>query len=194
MVSRMWSLSPQCITIGARLTECRMHLGRSGVSICAGICGDKIVLWEQVKGPWNGQKAADLYTGAVKKALKRASPGKKRHRILEDNDPTGFKSKKAIKAKASAKIDVFAIPKRSPDLSVMDYAVWKKINTNMRAQEKRWPNKKRETRAEYISRLRRTAQNLSRAFVNKAIENMKERCQRLYAAKGKHFEEGGKSK
>ena len=172
----------------------KVYTGAPAVRIAGGVGQGRVRIWEEIKGRWNGKKAADLYTGAVKKALKRANPGKKRLRILEDNDPTGFKSKKAIKAKASAKIDVFEIPKRSPDLSVMDYAVWKKINTNMRAQEKRWPSKKRETRAEYITRLRRTAQNLSRAFVNKAIENMKERCQRLYAEKGKHFEEGGKSK
>ena len=64
----------------------------------------------------------------------------------------------------------------------------------MRAQEKRWPSKKRETRKDYLARLRRTALRLSRGFVDRAIGNMKERCRRLYDAKGGLFEEGGKSK
>jgi hypothetical protein len=35
---------------------------------------------------------------------------------------------------------------------------------------------------------------LKKAFINKAIQNMKERCERVYAAKGQHIEEGGKSR
>ena len=77
----------------------------------------------------------------------------------------------------------------------MDYAIWKKVTRTMRAQEKRFPKKKKkETRAEFIARLRRTAQNLPKTFIDKAIGNMKERCERLLAAEGHHFEEGGKSK
>ncbi len=34
---------------------------------------------------------------------------------------------------------------------------------------------------------------LSQSFINKATGNMEERCERLYQAKGHHFEEGGKS-
>ena len=63
----------------------------------------------------------------------------------------------------------------------------------MRLQERRFKKSKRETRDEYIRRLRRAAMALKPAFINKAIGNMRERCQRLYAAKGKHFEEGGKN-
>ena len=64
----------------------------------------------------------------------------------------------------------------------------------MRRQEKKFPSNKRETRSAYVARLRRVAKNLTPAFVNKAIGNMKERCRRLFLAKGKHFEEGGMSK
>ena len=42
------------------------------------------------------------------------------------------------------------------------------------------------------ARLRRTAIRLPAAFVKKSIEDMKRRCQRLYAAKGGYFEEGGR--
>ena len=43
--------------------------------------------------------------------------------VLEDNDPTGFKSTAGKNAKRESKIKVFAIPKRSPDLNVCDYAL-----------------------------------------------------------------------
>ena len=110
---------------------------------------------------------------------------------MEDNDPTGFKSKKGEAAKAECNIVPFVIPPRSPDLSVCDYALWTQINRSMRRQEKRFKSDKYEKRSDYVARLRRTAKNLSPVFVKKAIGNMKERCRRLFKSKGKHFEEGG---
>ena len=74
----------------------------------------------------------------------------------------------------------------------MDYAIWKQVTRNMRRQEKRFRKSKKETRAEFAARLERTAKNLPKEFIDKAIGNMKERCQRLFKAKGHLFEEGGK--
>ena len=62
----------------------------------------------------------------------------------------------------------------------------------MRRQEKKFPKAKRETRAQYVLRLRKAAKGLTKTFVEKAIGGMQERCRRLYAAKGGHFEEGGR--
>ena len=124
--------------------------------------------------------------------LKKTWPGKRKWTVLEDNDPTGFKSNKGEEAKDNAGIYVFKIPKRSPDLSVLDYAVWREINKRMRRQEKSWPKSKRETRDQYGTRLRRTALRLPRSFIDSSIGDMRRRCQRLYAAKGHHFEEGGR--
>ena len=89
---------------------------------------------------------------------------------------------------------VFTIPKRSPDLNVLDYSIWSEVERRMRNQEQRWPETKRETREEFGVRLNRTAKNLSPKFVNAAICNKKVRCERLYKAKGGLFEEGGRSK
>jgi hypothetical protein len=77
----------------------------------------------------------------------------------------GFKSKKGIAAKHSVGIKVFTIPKRSPDLNVLDYSIWKEVNTKMRLQEQKWPSDKRETRNAYLERLRRTALGLSWPYV-----------------------------
>jgi len=102
---------------------------------------------------------------------------------LEDNDPTGYKSKKGVEAKAQSKIKVFSIPKRSPDLNVMDYKVWSRVNKEMRKREKKWGAKK-ETREAYLARLRRTAMSIPAASIDKWLGDMVRRCKELVAAKG----------
>lgn len=63
----------------------------------------------------------------------------------------------------------------------------------MRQQEESW-QKKKETRAEYLSRLRRTAHSLPTGVVQNMVPDMKGRCQRLHDAKGGNIEEGVKAK
>ena len=62
----------------------------------------------------------------------------------------------------------------------------------MRVQELNWKSKK-ETRDQYVARLKATAQGFDPAFVNDAIGNLAVRCERLYQAKGGYFLEGGSS-
>ena len=168
--------------------------GVRGVKVLAGVGQGKVLLWHFIESRWNGGVAAAMYKGPVSKALHKAYPSKRSFRVLEDNDPSGFKSSKGVKAKEEVKIASFDIPKRSPDLNVCDYALWKEVNKRMRLQEKSWPDSKKETRSEYMVRLRRTAMRLPAAFIDKAIGNMKTRCKKLRAAKGYHIEEGGSSK
>jgi len=170
----------------------KYNTGTKSVRIAGGVGNGRVRLWHELAKKWNGKAAEALYLGPVRSALRRSCPRKRSYCILEDNDPTGFKSTAGEKAKKSAKIRVFKIPKRSPDLSVMDYAIWKQVTRNMRRQEKRFRKSKKETRAEFAARLERTAKNLPKQFIDKAIGNMKERCQRLYKARGHLFEEGGK--
>ena len=54
-----------------------------------------------------------------------------------------------------------------------------------------WPANKRETRPQFLSRLRMTALRLPPAFVLGCFKNLKERCARLASAEGGLFEEGG---
>ena len=75
-----------------------------------------------------------------------------RYCILEDNDPTGNLSNAAKRAKAATKIEVLSLPKRSPELNVMDFAVWSEVERRLRAQEKKWPSTKHEARAASMRR------------------------------------------
>jgi hypothetical protein len=169
------------------------NTGAKSALVLGGVGGGRMLLWHTVSdGRWSGQAAANMYAGPLRRALNKKYPGKRKCFVLEDNDPTGFRSAKGIKAKADSKIEPFAIPKRSPDLSVMDYAIWSQVNRRLRKQEASWKKGKKETRCQYVARLRRTAMRLPTEFIVKSIGDMVRRCKRLHEAKGGYFEEGGK--
>lgn len=169
----------------------KFNTGTRGIKVLAGVGGNgKILMWHFIEGRWNGTMAAKCYKGPVSKALAAAFPAKRRYTVLEDNDPAGFKSSLGRAAKAEAKISVFEIPKRSPDLNVCDYSLWKLVNTRMRAQEARWPTARKETRKAFLARLKRTAMRLPVSIVKRSIQSMKQRCKLLKEAKGGHIAEG----
>ena len=174
----------------------KLHLGLSGKGVLkAGGVGDgKVLVWHTVEGPWSGASAAHFYTNVVRPALDGHYGDKRKYCILEDNDPIGNQSAKGRAAKVAKKLEVLHLPKRSPDLNVLDYAVWAEVERRLRRQEKKWPAGKHETRAEFERRLNRTAMSLPVEFINKSIGDLKRRCERLYAAQGGLFEEGGKSR
>lgn len=163
--------------------------GVKGVLKLGGVGGGKVLVWETIDGTWNGEKAAEMYTDVIKPALKKRYPTKTRFTILEDNDPTGNLSKKAIAAKAAAKLDVLEIPKRSPDLNVLDYSIWSTVERLLRKQERNMKDATKETREQFIRRLDRTAYGLSEETINKAIGSLKRRCELLAAAEGGLFVE-----
>ena len=167
----------------------RYNTNVKSVKILGGVAKGRVYVWSDYGPKWNGQVAADCYKGPLLNGLKKAFPQQRSYSVLEDNDPTGFKSRKGTTAKKAVNINVFAIPKRSPDLNVLDYAVWKAVTMKMRKQERRFPRSKRETRAAYIARLRRAALSLPSSTISKAIGDMKRRCELVYQAKGGHFEE-----
>ena len=100
-----------------------------------------------------------------------------------------LKSRKAVQCKEELGIEAMIVPKRSPDLNVLDYRIWAEVNRQMRETERNWPKSYKESRAEYKDRLKRTALGLSRSFVRKAVEDMKRRCELVTAANGWYFQE-----
>ena len=98
--------------------DLRYNPGARSCRIGAGVGGGKVLLWHEVGRKWNGKVAASFYEGPVMDALKRGWPKRRSWAVLEDNDPTGFKSKQAESIKKKVHINVFAILKRSPDLNV----------------------------------------------------------------------------
>ena len=176
------------------VSKTKFNTGARGVKVLAGVGGGKVLVWEYLSGEWGGEAAADAYRGPIKRALEAEYPGRRTYTILEDNDPSGFKSGPGRDAKRDAGIHVFEIPKRSPVLNVCDYFLWSAVNMRMRAQEKKFAEGKRETRHAFLRRLRRTALSLPSSVIQAAVGDMKRRCERLVAAGGGHIEEGGLTK
>ena len=58
-------------------------------------------MWEYLPKTWNGKEAAAFYEGAIAKTLKKARGEKRKYLVLEDNDPTGYKSNVARKKKVT---------------------------------------------------------------------------------------------
>ena len=172
----------------------RYDNGAHNVLVAGGVGYGKVLLWEVIHGAWNGAAAADLYQGPMRTALLHQFPGVRFWKVLEDNDPTGDRSRLALQAKVGAKIHTVQIPKRSPDLNVMDYYIWSEVERRLRKQEHSWPSARRETRQQFMVRLARVARALPGAVIDKAIGDMARRADVLYEAKGGLFEEGGGSK
>lgn len=148
--------------------------------VCAGISGGRIALWEYFDGRWNGQKAADLYRGPIKTLLKRKFGNKKRYVIAEDNDPTGYKSNKAIAAKKECGICPIHWPRYSPDMMPLDFSLWTDIEERM----VECAPKGRESVEAYKVRLRRVAMRTPPATVLKAVKAMRQRARDIAEAKG----------
>ena len=157
----------------------RKNCGGS-VEVCAGISNCKVVLWEYLT-KWNGSVAAEMYKGPIMKTLKRVRGEKDSYLLAEDNDPTGYKSSKALTEKTKLHINTITWPRYSPDLMPLDYFLWEDINRRM---DKTAP-RGNESAAAFKSRLRRTALSTSTTTVRAAVEGMRKRAKAIWEAKGK---------
>ena len=127
------------------------------VRILAGICGGRVVLWEEIRGTWSWQRVADMYAGPIKRTLQTHRPGKRSWLALEDNGPSGFKSRKGIRAKAEHKLTSLSQAPYSPDLNPLDVSLRRAVETKALAVRC-----KNESVAVYKARLRKTAVSMPR--------------------------------
>ena len=103
---------------------------------------------------------------------------------MEENDPTGYKSSAAQAVKEELGITVMSLPPRSPDLNVLDYALWNAMNRRLRAQESKFHPTKKETTEQSAARIRRAALSLPESLVRKAVGSMRRRLQLIKENKG----------
>ena len=168
----------------------KAYPGTPGVMVLGGVGKGKVLTWENIDGQrWNSALAAKMYKETIGPQLRKTYRARGPWTVLEDNDPTGFKSNAGKAAKADANIQVLVIPTRSPDLNVLDYFLWASVNQRMRAQECRWSSAKRETRKAFLRRLRKTAMETPTRQLLAAVRDMRRRCQLIWKAGGGHIEE-----
>lgn len=166
-----------------------MRFPTKSVQVTAAVIKGRIRMWDYCSGRWNAKAAAKMYQGPLAKALKKAYPavaeqGRAKWLVMEDNDPAGYKSRAALAAKGESKIATLDLPRRSPDLNVLDYSLWHAVNTKMREQEEAFDQNKKETVDQYMKRLRHTALTLPASVVTRAVQDMKRRVALVAKARG----------
>ena len=150
------------------------------MQICAGISGDRVVLWEDVGKRWYGERAAEMYLGPILKTLKKVRGVKASHLMCEDNDPAGYKSGKGKAAKRIAHIKTVKWPRYSPDLNPLDFSLWANIGVRMDTSAPEG----RESILAFKKRLRRTALRTSKTAVRKMVAAMKGKAKAIFEAEG----------
>ena len=76
--------------------------------MAAAIVNSKVRIWHYLPRQWCADAACDFHEGVLAPVLRRCRKGKSKYRILEDNDPTGYKSKKAIDCKRPLNLHISA--------------------------------------------------------------------------------------
>ena len=154
--------------------------GGGALSVCAGIINGRVAVWRYIDGRWNSEVAAATYRDVLWPAVKRLRGEKRAYTVLEDNDPTGYKSNKAVATKRELHIHAMEFPRYSPDLNPLDFFLWEDIRRRLEANA---PQGK-ESKDNFKKRLRRTALATPPGRVRAALENMKKRAAAVYEAKG----------
>lgn len=156
--------------------------GNIAIPICAGVGAGKIIMWTLHETPW----CAEAYSHIVSRHLSRAVKleGDKKLLVLRDNDPKGFESKRGQKAEQKNGLTIIKLPKYRSDLMPLDYSVWDNIHKRMIFEEQGWPKSKRETKKEYIARLKQTALDTPKAEMDKCMASMRRRCRALVDSGG----------
>ncbi|CAK0823042.1 unnamed protein product [Prorocentrum cordatum] len=150
------------------------------VHVAAAIVNNKVRVWHYLPTLWCADAACDFYAGVLAPALRRCRKGRRAFRILEDNDPTGYKSKKAVDCKRGLKITPIKFPKYSPDLNPLDYFLWAEVNRRM-AEQSAPAN---ESQSAYKARLRRVAMGIPKGVIRAAVAKMKTKAAEVVVAEG----------
>ena len=163
----------------------RKHHRNTGanVNVFAAIIGRRVRVWHYVPGVWSGSAAEKVYRDELAPALKRHRGTKRQYTLLEDNDPTGFKSNVAKGAKAELKLQPLEFPTYSPDINPLDYALWDEVERRMAA----CTPPRVESMQEFKGRLRRVALTIPADVVSKMLCSMKGRMQSIHDVAGGHI-------
>ena len=174
--TRSESINKECVKPSSK--KQKMNPGGS-LHILCGISKGKVVLWHNVGKKWNGAVAAACYSGPVLRALKKHCGEKSSYRIMEDNDPVGYKSSAGVNAKKDAGITAIQYPRHSPDLNPLDFCIWHEIEKKMDALTKKPMSVK-----DYDAVLRRVARKVPAEVIRKSVSNIRVRAKAIAKADG----------
>ncbi|CAK0807833.1 unnamed protein product, partial [Prorocentrum cordatum] len=147
----------------------------ANVHVAAAIVNNKVRVWHYLPTLWCADAACDFYAGVLAPALRRCRKGRRAFCILEDNDPTGYKSKKA-----GSQDHPHQVPKYSLDLNPLDYFLWAEVNRRM-AEQSAPAN---ESQSAYKARVRRVAMGIPKSVIRAAVAKMKTKAAEVVVAEG----------
>lgn len=161
------------------------HRATSGAPawVLAGVMGDRIRVWHYISTRWNAKTAAEAYSGPIANALRAHHPGARKWRILEDNDPAGFKSRAAQNVKEELGIEELSLPPYSPDLQPLDYSLWRAVEE----RAAKAIGDRTVSADQYRKTLRLAALRLPAEVVRAAVADMPQRIKMIFEAKGGHI-------
>ena len=165
----------------AKPREKHAWIGFPSVTISAAVNKNRVLMWHVHTKNWCGKTAAEMYTGPLATALRRAYGIKRKYIIVEDGGRKGNASNNGKRAKSDVDIHALTLPPRTPSLMPLDYAVWAKIVGLVMdgAPEGR------ETKEQFLTRLQAVAKGLSRSYFRKIVGKMRENVLALKKARGR---------
>jgi hypothetical protein len=122
----------------------------------------------------------DLYEKVVHPTLIARRGAKRSFVLVEDNDPTGYKSRAALACKRRLHVRTLNLPPYSPDLNPLDFFLWEEVATRM----KRNAPAGIESIERFKLRLRRTAMRIPTDVILRGVAHMRERVRAVVHAKG----------
>ena len=148
--------------------------------MAAVIINNRVKVWHYLPRRWCGAAASDLYKDVVYPAMRRCRGAKATYRIVEDNDPTGYKSGAAMETKKSLGIQAVPFPKYSPDLNPLDYFLWAEVSRRVAAHKA----PRAEGAEAFKARLRRTAMAIPASVIKAAVAKMRPKAAEVVSAGG----------
>ena len=157
------------------------YVGTPSATITAAVVADRVLMWHETTGRWNGDAAVKMYVDLGQKL--RAHYGNLPFlRVVDDGDTNGFQSGKGIMAKKDLKIRSWKLPPHTPSWMPLDYSLWQEIRS--RTLSKRVSSE--ETPDASKKRLNFTAKRLPTHLVKSVLAKMKDNIEAVHKAKGGH--------
>ena len=168
----------------------RERVGGSMGVICAVIGSSQRVFIHEFHGRWCAAEAKIMYQ-KLREFVDRAYPSREKEnwKIVEDGDPAGFRSSLGVRTKGELGFSQIPLPPNSPDLQLLDYAVWSAANRVLRKQERGMQKGVVESKKSHKKRIRSALTGLKKDFLKKSQRSMARRLKQCFKAQGGHFKE-----
>ena len=172
-----------CAVVHKRSLATNMGLSNLYLSVVLPASGK--VFYVKYEGKWNAKKCTEVY-GKLAKLLQQHVGKKREYRVLQDNDPSGFKTNLAEEFARENSMVMPPVPKYSPDLVVCDFYLHKVVKDGVLARLAKL-QRKTMSNADHDEIVQDVVKGLDRSEVRRAVGSLKGRIDRVKRAGGWHI-------